>query len=498
MSLVISNAGRLKPEIRLAEAVSQFKSSLSTDQKMLLDANTSQAMKNTPTPSDVMRFTAEFNRRVSSEAGGRCYGPRLANFLQGVQQFAALGDVVVGGSQNMIACGVWSLVRMSLLATINISSYLESLSLLFMEVGRSVPRNQAIALLYPQSRNLQAHMSEYFIVVVKLCHKLMSFVQKSAFQRLTTALGDMDLKTFRTELDLWSGLIKDEMGLQVAQRIESEACDNSRFRTLSKNFSTSFSQDQKRAKKLRILDLCSQYDYGTTWKQIRKIGNTHLFTKTADYQTWKTSVESCTLVFTGRLGSGKSVMMANMVEDLNVHTGGAKSTAAYFFCKHDLPESLKARTIIGALVRQVLQPLPDLPSLKETKYGSLDYEDMLELLRHALPRRHLTYFVLDGLDLCDESEKEEVFPICRLLQKVTSVLICITYRLEPNITLGSLHNRFIAPQVVPLPDNQSDIETFIQAELERCLERRVLNIGEPRLILDIQDALSKGSQGMFL
>lgn len=118
MSLIVSNAERLEPEHRLAEAVSQFKSCLSSDQKAQLDTNISHALKNTPTASDVMRFTAEFNSHVSIRAGGRCYGPRIVNFLQGVQQFAALGDVVVGSSQNIVACSVWSLVRMSLLVSI--------------------------------------------------------------------------------------------------------------------------------------------------------------------------------------------------------------------------------------------------------------------------------------------------------------------------------------------------------------------------------------------
>jgi len=60
-----------------------------------------------------MRLTAEIDRDVVS--GERCFGPRFTNFPQAVQQFAALGDITVGGSQNIIACGVWSLVRMSLL-----------------------------------------------------------------------------------------------------------------------------------------------------------------------------------------------------------------------------------------------------------------------------------------------------------------------------------------------------------------------------------------------
>jgi hypothetical protein len=65
-----------------------------------------------------MRITAEID--VSQKAGGRCFGPRFTKFLHGVQQFAALGDVVVGSSQNVVACGVWSVVRMCLLVSLSI------------------------------------------------------------------------------------------------------------------------------------------------------------------------------------------------------------------------------------------------------------------------------------------------------------------------------------------------------------------------------------------
>jgi hypothetical protein len=38
----------------------------------------------------------------------------MTNVLQSVQQFAALGDVVIGGPQNLIACGVWAAARLAL------------------------------------------------------------------------------------------------------------------------------------------------------------------------------------------------------------------------------------------------------------------------------------------------------------------------------------------------------------------------------------------------
>ena len=132
MSNVLANASQLKPAIRLAQAVSQFDADLSSDQKATLRTYRSQIQDVPPGPSDVMRLTAEIDRRATGKmGGGRCFGPRMTNFLYGVQQFATIGDVMIGGSQNLIACGVWSLVRLSLLVSAPLPSLLHVLLILF-------------------------------------------------------------------------------------------------------------------------------------------------------------------------------------------------------------------------------------------------------------------------------------------------------------------------------------------------------------------------------
>jgi hypothetical protein len=115
MAMILSNAARLKPEIRLAQAISQFETSLPTAQKKDFKLEKAKSLKKAPDTCDVMQITAEIDQRITRRH--RCLGPRFTSFLCSVQQFAALGDVVVGGSQNIIACGVWSVVRMSILVS---------------------------------------------------------------------------------------------------------------------------------------------------------------------------------------------------------------------------------------------------------------------------------------------------------------------------------------------------------------------------------------------
>lgn len=512
MSVILAKSPRLKPEIRLAQAVSQFEADLSSEQKITFRAYRSNSCSSPPDTSDVMRLTAEIDRQASKNvAGRRCFGPRFTNFLQAVQQFAALGDVIVGGSQNIIACGVWSLVRISLLvgvpqlprpwyllisfqAIVNFSSYFEKLSTLFMNVGRSAPRYQTIGLLYSRSTRLQSYICEYFIVIVGLCHQLLKFAQKSTIGQITSTLSDSDIKSFQSDLDVCANSVREEMSLLMSQKIEEEARENSRFRTLSIKLSKSLSHQQKLETNLRVLKFCSSYDYETTWKQTRKIGNSTLFHQAAEYHEWKIQASSCTLAYTGKLGSGKSVCLANIVDDLHIHAQNSNIAVAYFFCRHDIPESLKAQTVIGSLARQLLRTIPDLTIAEELcdmTDSAPDFEAILKLLQGALPPDYKAYFILDGLDECATSERDTIVKNLEGLQDLFTLLLCVSFRDKHPI-------RFIRTRTVSIPDDNPDIESFIEAELESCLEHNKLMIGDPTLILEIRDALLDGSKGMFL
>ncbi|KAH7013186.1 hypothetical protein EDB80DRAFT_709463 [Ilyonectria destructans] len=111
MALALTHASSLKPDIRFAQAVSEFEAALAAEQKAAFRTDRSSAHNAPPTMTDVMRLTAEIDLKMTHKHGRvRCFGPRMTTMLHAIQQFAALGDVVIGGSQNLIACGVWAAV----------------------------------------------------------------------------------------------------------------------------------------------------------------------------------------------------------------------------------------------------------------------------------------------------------------------------------------------------------------------------------------------------
>ncbi|KAL8284840.1 hypothetical protein RB600_009325 [Gaeumannomyces tritici] len=496
MSSALTWAGTLKPEIRLAQKVSEFEAALSDEQKAAFRSYRSQARASPPDAGDIMRLTAEVDRRAAGRGyRGRCFGPRFGNILQTTQQFAALGDVVVGGSQNIIACGIWSLVRMTLLVVANFHSYFEKLSDLLMAIGRSSPRHEMMALLYPQSKRLQSYLCEYFIVVVNLCHQHLKLTNKSVLVQLLSFPSDTELKAYQSGTDLWASHIKDEVNALMAKDLVEQGSTTKALL----QFSKSETHRKKFKAYSRILDACSAYDYQKSWKEIKKAGYTTLLDRTQKYQDWKTQTSSCTLVCTGKLGSGKSVLLANMVGDLSLYVQNNPLPVAYFFCRHDIPDSLQARTIMGCLARQLLGPPPGparLGDLTDPTSPAIDLDGVTSLLLKVLPPR--AYIVVDGLDECDDGQAQSMFDVLRQLQDTSSLLVCVSFRVEPG-TASRLRTITLARSGFwQIPDNNPDVGQFISAELERRRASGKLKMGDPLLIKEIEDALVQGAHGMFL
>ena len=112
MALSLAKAAPLKPEIRLAQALSEFEAILPDDQKTQLRTYRGQSP---PDPTDVMRFTADIDRDADRNRKSRqCVGTRLTNVLHAIQQFSTIVDFIIGSSQSPVASAIWGTVKISL------------------------------------------------------------------------------------------------------------------------------------------------------------------------------------------------------------------------------------------------------------------------------------------------------------------------------------------------------------------------------------------------
>lgn len=111
--ILSTQSGRLKPEVRLGVAVSEFAQTLDDDRKR--EFRKMQTAGTQLSGRDAIRVTEELNRDSERRhCTWRPYGTKCGKFLDRLQTLANIGDVMIGGSQNVIATSVWCAVRLSL------------------------------------------------------------------------------------------------------------------------------------------------------------------------------------------------------------------------------------------------------------------------------------------------------------------------------------------------------------------------------------------------
>ena len=387
-----------------------------------------------------------------------------------------------------------------------------------MNLGLSAPRLEKYALLYPSAPSLQKELCNYYSVVVNLCTRVVLFVRKPFIRQFASAWRkpfDDEFGNFQKDLTRLSAAIKEEVSLASKQQQSLEATkaagerkENSLFRATMSTFHRDVGKEISQARthrenkqKSRFLRSCSTYNYETTLNQARKQGASTWIFGVNEYQQWMASHSTSTLLCSGIVGAGKTVLCANVVEDL-VLNKPLGSSLAYFFCRSDDAVSLTAREVIGSLARQLLEQLPSRVFLEhhlENPGGHvhLDIQQIMSLVLCLLPQRKSYILVLDGLDECASEE------IHKLVQSIRDLLESSKHTFKLFWTGRSDFVARLSGHLQPefqvqlsASNNGPEISRFIKNALESALETNRLKIGDPRIILDIQDALEAGAEEM--
>lgn len=374
---------------------------------------------------------------------------------------------------------------------------MERYSNLFMTIGRSSPRHQNLALLYSNSNRLRRYLAEYFIVVVEICQQFLNFSQKSTLGQLTSSLIDAQLRRAEEKLDAWALYIKEEVNFLNTKTLIDDFHEVSRMGALIDMGYHSRIHQKNLNRRLKWLDACTTYDHEISWKQARKLGKATIFATSEEYREWKSCQRSSRLVLSGKLGSGKTVVTANIVDDLNL---SCQATVCYFFCRHDTMYSCQARTIMGSLCRQLLQCHINDDTMDRflgEHVPSMSYDDVVALVKAILSLKRRIYFVLDGPDECESFEIRQVTRTLQGLQVDENSIIHLLVSLRSQADDAQTEYRGVCPDAVfGLPEDNPDIASFIDSELCERIEAGELILGDPSLVLEIRDALLDGAQGM--
>ena len=340
VSSAVGFTARLKPEIRLAQAISEFRASLQSKNQRARFKNLHS--QSPPSPDDIIRLTEEINRDgARAHRSWRPYGTRLIAILERMRQFAPIGDVLVGGSQNLIACGVWAVVRLSLevgvcllsnvaftnetQTSLSFLSYFEDVTNMMMRLRRSLSLHKDFAMLFPKCSTLQSYTCEYTIVMINICAKIVHNCARSVLSQLAASLTstfDSIFRPLESDLATWCLLIEKRTTVLLAKaELQSHSSFLDRFSRLQIAMSTETAKRQTEARKHRLLAaLCpDQGEFNLIWRRERKRGTSSWMYEEDAYKSWLFSEGTSVLWLKGNLGSGKTVTMASAVAHLTLN-----------------------------------------------------------------------------------------------------------------------------------------------------------------------------------
>ncbi|KAH8904984.1 hypothetical protein BR93DRAFT_759718 [Coniochaeta sp. PMI_546] len=528
MSNALFQAAKLKPEIRLAQALSEFCGSLAEPlaREFKLLQTTSP-----PSPADVVRLTEEINRDGSrAHRTWRPYATSMVLFLDKVQTLSRVGDFLLGSAQNIMASGIWAVIKITLgrsQIAIGSLSFFKRISELFLKVGRSSSITKDLVDVYPTSMDLQHLMCEYLITLVSFCQRIVLTLEKPALMQLASPFMlffDKEAAEFETKLNHLGTAIDRRAMVLLTQRQLGAADTVAKIgRSLTKwGSSEAESRRYLALQHIRLQEkLCSrQSERIAAWRRQRRKGTTQWLFQEDDYLNWKNSPQSSMLWVHGKLGSGKTVLLANMVGELYgtrspsqppTFTTGPRGVTdnripitAYHFYNDNDPGSNSYEELIGSLFQQILahldaesEPVKRISEFFESSISpSLEAED-IATLSESLPRQRPIFIIIDVMDDCQEETVREALWAINYMSEICEVHFCFSTRTDSPISR-------LVRAIFPVVDYEvtmacaaatHEMKCFVEAELER--RRHIRNLDES-LAAIIKDVLVEASEGMYL
>ncbi|KAL7957643.1 hypothetical protein V8C34DRAFT_171260 [Trichoderma compactum] len=506
----------------LRDSIFNFQRVLTDDQRREL-----QKIKMIPDTIAVLVFTAELDS-LNRNRKGRSIASRLHSVLQSVRDFSAA--VEAADSVHLeFASTLWGSVKLTMLVIVKSATYDDALSKFFMELGGFCPRWTDYQIYFSSSTRLQDALCGFYALLIRCCKGAVEAAQPSWSGYLFSSPREAFESHFQRHADdikRHSKIVKDELLLakreayqqnQQLQRVKKGG--SSKKEKLPRVFrgkrdrhdkmeSWQAQSDERQAKerKQRLLDSWSIQDYLTPFKQScrkRYSGTLEWLFHTDEFNMWINNREFPLLWCSGKIGSGKTILTASVIEKLLTEKRSPDVFISFFFIRFDDRQSLTAEVILKSIIRQMLD-VSHIYERVETLLDNMQFnlasglEEIAKLLQSIAEAFKTLYIILDGLDECPKPERHDLLDSLHSVVNVSSNTK-LFFAGRDSVS-REVQKRFPALKQIPMecPSAQSDITMYVEGIVQEKLKTEELIVGDPNLIEDIKAVLSDGANGMFL
>ncbi|KAI0537632.1 ankyrin repeat-containing domain protein [Xylaria digitata] len=506
---------------RLELAIADFSARLSDDQRHEL-----AKIRNVPDADSILVFTAQLDA-ANSDRRGRSVSTRVYTVLKSIQEVSDAIDTFVS-SNPVIAALVWGSVKITLQVVVKFTSYFEAASTLLMHLGQLCPHFAEYGTLYQSSKSLQEALSDFYASIVRCCSHLITALHRPWRSQALKALYTSFEKEFQPDKDDIQhksqnvknviDLAKDHIDAQerVLQAQERKAASTNRTmfqsftaRSISQNayiqdllLQQSKRDEQRRKEKLLNKLSTHRPEKSLKQNQRKRFCNTANWVfQTSEFRQW-VGPGGSHIWLSGKIGSGKSVLVASIIDRLFLEKARSDYLVSYFFINSGDQDSLNAEAVMRSILRQRLPKPSEISDKLVTSLQTLEYdgdlEEIIDLLRTTTRSSRISYIVIDGLDRCKGAERSKLLKSLSSLAVSTSNTKLLLASRENLSTEIKRQFSSICRLSMSRAEAEGDITSCIDAFLKEKLENNHLKIGDSSLIDEIRQALIKGADGMLL
>ncbi|KAF4875296.1 Vegetative incompatibility protein HET-E-1 [Colletotrichum siamense] len=474
----LSNAlsARSDRPTRLENALNAFRDVLTADEreKLKVEMNVSRD------PSQVIAFTAGLDL-MDPNRRGKSIATRLHSILQTVQQFSQVVDTYVSSNPE-IAALVWGSLTQQVLA--NFTSFFQTFSDLLDGFDALTPQFKEYQILFPDSLSLRNSIYDFHTAIISCCTQVISSTRRTWPQQALAAI----TRSFESEIGPSIAEIRKRAKLVKGQAALAKAQDDSRR-----------IQRQEKGKHMlkqkwnSLLLKLSSYDHESAFNHARdKIhrGTAEWIFSTSEFQDWYESVDSCVLNISGKIGSGKTLLAANVISHL-LQKSSPSSSVSYLFIRFDDENSRLADMILRSLICQSLTGREVQDSLKgmleRSESTGFERNSLLSLLNISLLED--SFLVIDGLDQCSPQEQHTLLQTFSRLMQMSNGHGRVKILVSGRESTAKEVDRALAPT--------KHLRTGL-ADTSADLARGQLVLGDESIMDQIVHQLQTSGEGMFL
>ncbi|KAH9230136.1 hypothetical protein K456DRAFT_538196 [Colletotrichum gloeosporioides 23] len=509
-----SPGDRADSAIGLEFALSQFGAILTDDERKRL-----QTQKSGLNDADAaFKFTLELDE-LDPVRRGRVVATKLCSLLQTVQSFGQVVETYVS-SNPQVAALIWGTVKLTFMVLINFTTYFQKFTDLLSGFDHLIPHFTAYEKLFSNSDRLKKSISDFHLAIVTCCTEIVNLTRLPWHEKALAALTVSFEARIRPSVDnigAAANRAKDEVELAKTQhdqmndvqRRQNERALLKRAWKSSRDIQKVKEESEVQAKLRKwqsLLKKLSLFDYESAYRNARSKrhkGTAQWAFETRQFQDWYQNESSAAFNVAGKIGSGKTVLTANIIDHI-MRKKTEKQAISFFFVRFDDIHSQSPETIIRCLTHQTLARAGVNDSLLELMEKSddvmFDYESLLDLISHRIALLDDSFFVIDGFDECTTTTQHSILDFLSSLgQKRVGGRIRTIISARDSVTelvIGCLPT--VSRVIVGSEETNRDLSLFARAILGEKQERGDWSVGDPGLIEEILYSISLGGEGMFL